>query len=309
MSCFSITHLASQLGSNKITYSDFDSKFPEWNMRLVKTKTGIENIFESSTHENVLELSIKSCKKTLTNFDKKKIDCVIVVTQTAEKKLPSVSCVLQDKLNLNKNIIAYDINLGCSGFIYALATLYSLINSDFAKNILLVCSDTYTKYFDRENRTCRSLFSDAASSCIVSKSNSNFSPSFAFFTDGSGSKDLMESKNLITMNGSEVFVFSATSVPKLFKEVLKKSNCTIDRIKHFVFHQASKIILDKLILDLNIPKNKFHINYHEVGNTVSASIPILLEKLVKNNILKKNDLTMLLGFGVGLSAGACIIKW
>ena len=87
------------------------------------------------------------------------------------------------------------------------------------------------------------------------------------------------------------------------------SHNKINQINHFVFHQASKIVLDQLISKLNIPQDKFHKNYHEIGNTVSASIPMLLEQLVYNKVLKKNDLIMMLGFGVGLSAAACIIEW
>lgn len=306
---FNIRHFAHVLGSKKVSYSDFEKKKSNWNMSEVKKKTGINFIYESGKHEDVLNLSTRSSIKTLKNFDKKKIDAVISVTQTAKNKLPSIACMLQNKLKLNKDIIAYDLNLGCSGFVFALSTLYGFIHTRLAKNILLVCSDTYTKFLDEDNRTCRSIFSDSASSCIVSSCESDFEPRFNFFTDGSGSQDLIENNNVINMNGSEVFVFTTTTVPQLFKNLLKKSNCTIDDIDHFIFHQASKLVLDRLILELDIPSKKFHINYNIIGNTVSASIPILLEQLEKKKILKKNNLVMLMGFGVGLSAAGCIIKW
>ena len=182
MTYFNIRHLASQLGSNKISYSKFELQFPKWNMSQVKQKTGMNFIYESKKNETVLELSLRSSKKTLSGFDKNKVDCIVVVTQTPKNKLPSVSCVLQDRLKLHKKIIAFDINMGCSGFIYALASIHSLINAGFVKNVLLVCSDTYTKYIDKNTRTCRSVFSDSASSCIVSKCNLGFKPSFNFYT-------------------------------------------------------------------------------------------------------------------------------
>jgi 3-oxoacyl-[acyl-carrier-protein] synthase-3 len=306
---FNIRHFGHVLGSKKVSYSDFKKKKSNWNMLEVQKKTGINFVYESGPQEDVLNLSIRSSVKTLKNFNKKKIDAVIVVTQTAKNKLPSVACMLQNKLKLNKDIIAYDVNLGCSGFIFALSTLYALIRTRLAKNILLVCSDTYTKFLDEDNRTCRSIFSDSASSCIVSSCSSDFQPKFNFFTDGSGSEDLIENNNVINMNGSEVFIFTTTIVPRLFKNLLDKSNYAIDDIDHFVFHQASKLVLDRLILELDIPPKKFHINYNIIGNTVSASIPILLEQLKKKNKLKKNNLVMLIGFGVGLSAAGCIIKW
>jgi 3-oxoacyl-[acyl-carrier-protein] synthase-3 len=111
------------------------------------------------------------------------------------------------------------------------------------------------------------------------------------------------------MNGPEVFFFTTNSVPELFHKLLKKSNCNIKNIDHFIFHQASKLVLDKLESKLKIPKEKFHTNYKKIGNTTSSSIPILLESLTKKKIIKKNDLVMLLGFGVGLSIAGCVIKW
>ena len=111
------------------------------------------------------------------------------------------------------------------------------------------------------------------------------------------------------MNGPEVFFFTTNSVPELFYKLLKKSNCRLKNIDHFIFHQASKLVLDKLKSKLKIPKEKFHTNYKSIGNTTSSTIPILLETLNKKKILKKNDTVMLLGFGVGLSIAGCVIKW
>lgn len=304
-----IHNLRHVMGSKKKSCSNFVKKNPNWNMAEVKKKTGINYVYESNEKEDVLELSYKASTKSLKNFDKKKIDSVVVVTQTAKNKLPSVSCVLQDRLKLNKNIFALDINLGCSGFIYALATLHSFFSSNIVGNTLLVCSDTYTKFLQKDDRTCKTIFSDSASSCIISPHSSNISPSFNFFTDGSGSNDLIEKNNYIKMNGSGVFLFTTRTIPKLFNDLLKKKNLKIKDIDHFVFHQASKLVLDRLKLELKIPNKKFHINYDKIGNTTSASIPILLEDLIKRKILKKNNKLMLVGFGVGLSAACCILKW
>jgi len=304
-----INNLSHFMGSNKKSCSAFIKSNPEWKMKEVIKKTGINYIYESNKKEDVLELSYRSSSKTLKSFDKKKIDSIIVVTQTAISKLPSVSCILQDKLKLHKNIIAFDINLGCSGFVYALATLHSFFLSNMTKNTLLVCSDTYTKFLEHNNRTCKSVFSDSASSCIISKKKSNFSPKFNFFTDGSGSKDLLEKNNFIEMNGSSVFLFTIKTIPKLFKDLLKKNKLEIKDVDHFIFHQASKVVLDKLRADLKIPSKKFHSNYNLIGNTTSASIPILLEELIRKRKIKKNSTLMLVGFGVGLSAACCVLRW
>ncbi len=163
-------------------------------------------------------------EKLLKNLIKKKIDCVIVVTQTAKKKLPSVSCIIQDQLNLKKNILAFDIGLGCSGFVYSLSIINSLLNSNTVKTVLLVCADTYNKFLDAQNRTCRTVFSDAASSCIIQKVSSNNNIKFSFLTDGSGATDLIEINNNIEMKGSNIFHFTTKNIPILFNDILKKNN-------------------------------------------------------------------------------------
>jgi 3-oxoacyl-[acyl-carrier-protein] synthase-3 len=309
MTSLKISNLAHKLGSNKVSYTKLSRKYPSWNINEVKLKTGIDCIYQSKTNEDVLSLSLQSSKKTLKNFDKKKINAVLVVTQTAKNKLPSISCILQDQLGLKKNIIAYDINLGCSGFVYALSNIYSLFEANLASNVLLVCSDTYTKYLDKNNRTCRTIFSDSASSCIIQKKKSNKIMSFVFHTDGSGYKSLIENDNLITMNGSEVFYFTTQTVPKLFKKALRKINLKKEDIDHFIFHQASKLVLDKLSNDIDLPIKQFHTNYKKIGNTTSASIPIILENLAKKKIIKNKQRVMMIGFGVGLSAAVTIVEW
>ena len=309
MSYFSISNLAHQLGSNKLTISNLKKSHPHWDIKSVLEKTGIKRLYLSSENEDVLNLSIKSCKKTLKNFNKKKIDCVIVVTQTAKKKLPSVSCIIQDQLDLKKNILAFDIGLGCSGFVYGLSVINSLLSSNTVKTVLFVCADTYSKFLDVENRTCRTVFSDAASSCIIQKVKSNKNVKFSFLTDGSGASDLIENSNNIEMKGSNIFHFTSKNIPILFNDILKKNNLVKRNIDHFIFHQASKLVIDKLIKVLELDENKVFKNYNKIGNTVSSSIPIGLEDLKKNKKIKKNQKIMLIGFGVGLSAAASIINW
>ncbi len=305
----SISNLSSQLGANKLTISSLNKSHPSWNVNEVLKKTGIKKLYLSNEDEDVLNLSIRSCKKSLRNFNKDNIDCVIVVTQTAKRKLPSVSCMIQDQLKLKKSIIAFDIGLGCSGFVYGLSVINSLLGTNTIKAALFVCSDTYSKFINYQNRTCRTIFSDAASSCIVQKNNLRKDLKFSFLTDGSGASDLIEKNNNIEMKGSNIFHFTSKNIPILFYDILKKNKLNKEDIDQFVFHQASKLVIDKLIKILELDKNKVIANYSLIGNTTSSSIPIALQDLKKRNKLKKNQRVMLVGFGVGLSAAASIISW
>ncbi len=309
MNSFSISNLAYQLGSNTLVLSDLKKMYPHWNVDNVVKKTGIKKLYLSNEDEDVFNLSIKSCKKTLKNFDQTKIDCVIVVTQTARNKLPSISCMIQDKLNLKKNMFALDVGLGCSGFVYGLSVISSLFNSNIAKTVLFVCGDTYTKFLNVDNRTCRTVFSDAASSCIVQKINSKKPTKFSFLTDGSGAPDLLEIDKNIVMKGPNIFHFTTKNIPNLFNDILRKNSLKKEQIDQFVFHQASKLVIDKLTDILQLDNNKVFRNYNKIGNTVSSSIPIVLENLQKKGVIKKNQKIMLVGFGVGLSAAASVINW
>ncbi len=147
----------------------FKKNNPSVNIERIKAKTGINNRYISSEKETVIDISVKAINKILKKFPKKKIDFLILVSQTSNFRIPTSACIIQNKLDLRKDIIAFDINLGCSGFIYALRMASSLIESKQVNNGLIVCADTYTKHISKTNTACRPIFSDAAAATLVSK--------------------------------------------------------------------------------------------------------------------------------------------
>ena len=283
---------------------------PKLNVDGVFNKTGINKRYISSTKEDVINLAEKSVKKLLKKFPNTKIDFLILVTQTSPYRIPTAACILQDKLKLGKELIAFDVNLGCSGFIYALNIASALIKSKEAKNGIIVCADTYTKIISKTNLQCRPIFSDAAAATMVSKSNINKIGPFLLGTDGSGynALQLEQGKNEVEMNGAKVLTFAMSIVPENVRKLLRKSNLSFNKIDCFIFHQASKYILENINRKLSIPKNKTYENYGKVGNTISASIPIVLKDASKNKI-KDNNNIIIAGYGVGLSWGSAVLKW
>ena len=198
------------LPKNKENLQNLLKDNPKWDIKRIYSKTGIKNRYISKKNEDVITLSIKSATKIFKNFDKNKIDFLIFVTQTSSYKFPSLACILQNKLNLKTDIQAFDISMGCSGFIYALNLGEKIITSGQAKNGLIICSDVYSKYINKKNSSCRPIFSDASSAIILSKSNYNSIKKYSFGTDGSGALDLNlkeNSKNMI-MNGANVALFA-----------------------------------------------------------------------------------------------------
>lgn len=295
---------------------------PEWRIDDIETKTGIRNRHIAELDQTVTDMALPAANIIFSKgVSKEEIDFIIFITQSPDYALPPSACILQDKLSLQKSIIAFDVNHGCSGFIYGLAIGGALIESGFAGKGLVICSETYTKYIDKFDRTCRPIFSDGASAALLSSSEHyNLGP-FYLGTDGSGFKNLIVNSGIsmgnrgekpvgrLFMDGPKVFMFTMDMVPKCVNALLKEAGKTINDIDLFIFHQASKLVIDNIIRHLNLPVEKVYINYHKIGNTVSASIPIALKYAVDEKRLKKGDQVMLVGFGVGYSWGACLIQW
>ena len=269
---------------NSLKFKNFDKK------KLFQT-TGINKRYISSDDEDVITLSIRSAKKLITNKIKNQIGFLFFVSQTSPYKFPSVSCILQDKLELSKDIFAIDINMGCSGYIYALKLANSL-NYSNKKYGLIICSDTYTKYINKNNKSCKPIFSDASTTTLLRKTTRNCFKSFQFGVDGSGSQDLIlhnNSKNMF-MNGAKIAIFTLKIIPAFIKNFIKKNSINEDKIKFVLLHQASRYICEKIKKKLNLKNSIFFYNFNKYGNTISSTIPLLLEELIKKKKLTKKTL-------------------
>jgi len=294
---------------------------PDWRMDDIEKKTGIKYRYICEDAQTSKDIALLACEKIFnSNVRRSDIDFLIVVTESPEYIAPAMSCDLQNSLGLKTSIASFDVNLGCSGFVYGLMIADSILCANNYSNGLLVCVDTYSKYISSNDRTCRPLFSDAASATLITASNKKTLGPFVLGTDGSGYKDLMvknsgtiknidTERNLYFMNGSAVFMFTMRVVPKAVNDLLIKEKCNMDDIDLFVFHQASKIVIDNLKRLLKLSNEKVFENYQLVGNTVSSSIPIALSQAKSAKKIKKGSIVMLVGFGVGLSWGATIIRY
>jgi len=288
--------------------------------RMIR-KIGIKS--RRITEENIFsnDLAISSAKKILKNYSSKNIDFLIFCTNTPEYSLPTNACILQDKLGLKKNIGAIDIILACSGYIYSLSIAKSLILSEQASNILLITSDTYSKFIKKENIKTRILVVDGSSSTLVSSKKNKHSfeiKNFSYGTDGSGYKNAVISNfgarywknnqadgDSLDLNGPGIYEFALKEVPSAVTDFLKKNSLNIKKIDYFVFHQANKYIVHSLKNKLDIPKEKLLMNMSGTGNTSSSSIPIVLSKYLDK--ISKNKKILLIGFGGGLSWGISLI--
>ncbi len=306
--------------------------FPGIDADRIEKRIGVKKRHIAGENQTALDLAYEASLNVFKDFDKDKIDFILLCTQSPDYFLPTSACILQEMLELNTNAGALDFNLGCSGYVYGLALAKGLIKSNVASNILLLTADTYSKHIHKKDRANRIIFGDGAAASIISACENEQIFEFSLGTDGKGKNNLIvpnggfrskydentpeytddnnniRSKNNLHMNSSEIFNFTIERIPAMVDNVLKKNNMDVDDIDFFIFHQANKYILNHLRKKLKINPDKFYINLTETGNTVSSSIPIALKDCLQNDLVSSSQKIMLCGFGVGYSWASTIIE-
>lgn len=312
------------LPSTCVTNSDLAEMFPNSDISALINKVGIKKRYRVGVDETATDMAVRACQELFSSYQIiiSHLEALLFVTQSPDYALPTSACVIQHKLNLNKDILALDINLGCSGFVNGLSIAKGLILSGTVRNCLLVCAETYSKYIGDGDYKNSMLFSDAGVACLVESNERSgaICGDFVFGSDGSGASDLIvpgsgarqlapSDESYLHMNGSGVFMFTMREIPKLVEACLKKNNLDKKDIDLFVFHQASGLVLDMLTNKLAVEPHKVFRNLENVGNTVSCTIPIAIKDAVTSGRIKAGSNVLLAGFGVGLSWGATIITW
>ena len=295
------------------------------NKNFLKFKDKKEFIQHTGVHSHFLDLSKKistsdlcfvAANKIIKNlkWKKKEIGFLLFVSQTRDFMLPNTACILQNRLGLSKDTLAYDIPLGCSGFVYGLYTAFLMSKNMKSKGLLLL-GDMSTKFVDFNDKKMLGLFGDAGSAVAIEykKKRKNVS-FFSFGTDGNGYQNLIynssgmqntKKKVFLKMDGAKIFEFALNEVPLQINQLISKTKNNIDTIDYFVFHQANKFLLKTLMKKLNIPSEKIIYSIDDFGNTNAASIPITIFK----NLKKKMNVKLLVsGFGVGYSWASAIIN-
>ena len=321
---------------DRLTNEQISLENPEWSIEKISAKTGIQSRPIAGEGITSADLAFFAAEKLFNNngIDKNKIDFLLLCTQSPDYFLPTTACILQHRLGLSKTVGALDYNLGCSGYVYGLALAKSLVVSRIAHNVLLLTGETYSKIINPKDKNCRSLFGDGASATLIT-SNDGIAAigDFCLGTDGNGADNLIvkngafrhrqydgcditdntgnfiRNDNYLYMNGGEIFDFTAKEIPKLVNETLKKNKKESNEIDIFVFHQANKYMLNFIRKIINVPNEKFYINLMEVGNTVSATIPIALKNAMEDGSIHKGFTVAAVGFGVGYSYGATILHF
>lgn len=321
----SIKNIRFYLPNNKLSNAILASRYGSTEEEILR-KSGIENRYHADENELASDMAVAVAEKFFIEFPDKKneVDFFIFCSECFDYIAPATSCILQNRIGLSQQIGCIDLPYGCSGYIYGLLLAKSLLKSGMAKNILFITADTPSKTIPKDSLELQNIFSDAATLTFINQKNAEKMGEFVLGTDGIGKDNLMAINSAfrksnhkesvpflnaeMKMDGIEIFNFGLRIVPKLVEATLAKNNLTKKDIDFYILHQPTKFLLQTLRKKMDIPEEKWIINIQEYGNTVSSSIPLVLSDLIRQNKLKKDMNLLLVGFGIGYSWGATLLK-
>lgn len=314
---------------------EFSNKNYDWisekeRKLLIKT-TGVESKRQAPKGMTSSDLCLASAEQLIANlaWDKESVDAVIFLSQSPDYYLPASSVILQHKLGLKKTTMAFDVGLGCSGYVYGLQIASSLINGAGIKRVLLLVGDVSTATCAYTDKSTFPLFGDAGTATALEYIPSSDSFSFELFSDGEGYESIIiedggirnlidetslkinkleegieRSKLQLSLKGLDVFNFSVGPVPKTIKSFLQEQNLSPENIDYFIMHQANKLMNESIRKKLKFSEQQTPYSLQNFGNTSSASIPLTLVTQLAEKLSGKKSVLMA-GFGVGLSWGIC----
>lgn len=280
----------------------------EW----IRTRTGIEERRLADDNTNTSDMAYHAAKQALEEAKvlAEEIDLILVATITPDTMCPSVSCIVQEKLGA-KNAAAMDLSAACSGFIYAMVTGAQFIETGAYRKVLVVGAEKLSKITNWKDRNTCVLLGDGAGAVVLGEvTEGKGILSFELGADGSGGKHLyQDDKNMLVMNGREVFKFAVKQMPESSVQVIEKIGHHRDDVDYLIPHQANIRIMEAARKRLGISQDKMAMTIKKYGNNSAASIPMALSEAVKNGNIRDNDLIVLVGFGGGLTWGSLAMRW
>lgn len=278
----------------------------EW----IRTRTGIRQRYICE-RESCRSLAVEAAKKAVAKagISPNEIGAVVVATTTSDYAFPSTACMVQKELGLGEEVMAFDMNAACSGFLYGLHICRGLLFTGKKKYALLIGSEQMSRITDYTDRSTCVLFGDGAGAAILEKSGGLFfhrawskGNDEALSCRGTGFSDAY-----IKMDGSSVFRFAVKVIPEGIDAVLSDAGLTIEDIDYVVCHQANERIIDHVSRKYNAGKEKFYVNIGRYANTSAASIPIALDEMAEKELLKKGMKIICVGFGAGFTWSSALI--
>ncbi|MGO5138100.1 beta-ketoacyl-ACP synthase III [Clostridium butyricum] len=323
MSNVGIAGTGAYVPSLAVTNDDI-SELVETNDEWIMKRTGIRER-RISQGEDTSDMASKAalCALERADVEPKDVELIIVATISPDMFIPSVACLVQSKIGAD-DAACFDINVACSGFVYAMEIAQSMMKSMNYKNALIIGSETLSKVINWKDRSTCILFGDGAGAAVLKRTEEPGIMKSYLKSEGKKgdaltigaadfntpfSKESVERDRHIYMNGGDVLKFAVNALADSVNKVLDETGFSMDDIKYIVPHQANVRIIQSAAKKLHTDLDKFYINLEKYGNTSSASVPIALNEMYEKGMLKKGDKFILVAFGGGLTYAATMIEW
>lgn len=291
--------------------------------------TGVRHRRIADVNTCTSDLCFAAAEKLIADlkWEKSEIDILVVITQSGDYVLPITAALLQDRLQLSKECVALDIPLGCSGYVYGLSVVASMMKATGLNKGLLLAGDTASKSVSPLDKSTAPLFGDAGTATALEFSEKSILQ-FNLGTDGSGYKAIIiphsgfrhqptpdsftiekydegieRNQCQLALEGMDVFSFGISQAPKTVNDLITYFNLNKDTVDHFIFHQANLMMNKMIAKKLKLPTEKVPYSLEHFGNTSSASIPLTVVTQISNDVSSKRQHLLMCGFGVGLSWG------
>lgn len=330
-----IKAMSAAVPRNVIKNLDYTEHFDADEVKDIVAKIGVYERRFADADTCSSDLCYAAAQKLIedNNLDVNEIDLLVFISQTPDYRMPATSVLLQNRLGLPHSTMAFDINLGCSAFIYGLSVVFGLMQSGGIRKALILDGETRSKVYSPKDRRTAFIFGDAGVAALIEKDEHFGESFFSFGSDGSredlikinaggyrnpSSVDSITEKvvdeygNIRTdeqgyMNGGDVFNFVIREIPRDIKSILAFANTNHDAIDYFVFHQANSFINSYLAKKLKLEHTKIPATIHKYGNTSSVSVPLTIVSELKDKVHNSSNL-LLSAFGVGMTWASAIIN-
>lgn len=325
-----VAGVAATLPVGRVTTEETAAALGVADIRKVVALTGIRARHVAPESICTSDLCVDAAERLLKDlgWERGSVESLIFVTQTPDYTLPATACLAQHRLGLSQGCAAFDVNQGCSGFVYGLSMAASLVEAG-ASRVLLLAGDTSNKYVSTRDKSAAFLFGDAGTATAIERGSAKLR--FVLGTDGAGAGHLIipagrfrepgdanshlaeemepgnfRNRHQLYMNGAEVMNFALRVLPPCWKELTGGDDSAAASVDAVVMHQANQFILDTVAKRLKIPAEKVPSTLADFGNTSSASIPLTMAECLRGPLAAGSCTLALLGFGVGWSWAGCI---
>lgn len=331
-----IAAMAACVPSRVVDNYKYTEYFPEEDVRKVVDKIGIYERRFVDKNTCASDLCFAAAEKLIAdnNIDRSEIELLVFISQTPDYRMPATSILLQERLGLQKSTIAFDVSLGCSGFLYGLSIVYSFMERSGLKKALLLDGETRSKVYSPKDRTAAFIFGDAGVAALIERDERYGDSHFSLNSDGSrgnlimipgggyrnmSSEETLREKvvdeygNIRTdehgyMKGGDVFNFVILEIPKDIKRLCAHTNKQIGDLDYYIFHQANNFINSYIAKKMKLDTSKIPSTIHKFGNTSSVSVPLTIVSELKGKMGGRKEV-MMSAFGVGMTWATAILSF